>query len=464
MARLSENRFVFSQSNLSLLERSINAGQYERETFVYDTKSSLALRIRPSQLFTECVFSLYKRIKVNGIGKGSIYKRNIIKVNGIGKGSIYKRNIIKVSEARNLKIPVSELRAKADSLVLEIQKGNDPVKVAKEKAMAIEAERGLKSAKRNVKKMVYGTPDNRQDCFIFERTPAKSYRVDIDYTFESLLPELLDEPLYSITPEYVKNLYLEKLPRGKTQLHNAMRILRSVWNWAETKYDDTELFIRNPVSRAMKQLNVNINKTNCLKNRLHDQDFTAYINGVLKLKQYDHTSAFRNSRDALLFILFSGVRRTAAVSIETRKLDLERGIFKIINKGGMELELPLNSYTRAIVENRLKNLPVDSQYLFPGIGGGSHYRDTTDARSIVKELSGIYMTNHDLRRTYKSIAIELHLNPMIVDDLLGHTRGGVNAHYVHPSIAALREVSQKICDYMVNASHINVVKELTRSW
>ncbi len=242
-----------------------------------------------------------------------------------------------------------------------------------------------------------------------------------------------------------------------------MRILRSIWNWAQTKYDDSDIFIRNPVSRAMKQLGVNINRTNRCTGRLDDADFKPYLKSVLKLREHDHTSAYRNGRDALLFMLFSGVRRTGTMTVRMKGIDLNRLVFNIIKKGGDQVELPLNTVTAAIVRNHQDYLPEDTEYLFPGMGGRGYYRDTKAVRDIVKSQTGKSVTNHDLRRTYKSIGTELDINSVLVDELLSHAREGVDAHYIHPSMTRLRDASQKIADYMIKQAGFDLIDELTRS-
>ena len=98
----------------------------------------------------------------------------------------------------------------------------------------------------------------------------------------------------------------------------------------------------------MKQLGVNINRTNRCTGRLDDADFKPYLKSVLNLREHDHTSAYRNGRDALLFMLFSGVRRTGTMTVRMEGVDLDRLVFKIIKKGGDQVELPLNKVTAAI--------------------------------------------------------------------------------------------------------------------
>lgn len=453
MGAISDNRVKFNKPNLKVIEKRINCGEFTKETYIYDADSHLAVRVRPSRSYIESAFCMYARIRVCGEYKSRMYKRQLMKV----------------GEARNAEITIAELRQKVDRLFLEIQEGRDPQIIAQKKAAKENDDLNLIGAKRPFHDMIYGTPiegsDERMpDGFVTERRPGQRYLVDIKNKCEVLLVDLLDQPLYRISADQVKTVYLKKVGRGKTQLHSAMRVLRSIWNWAQTKYDDAELFIRNPVTRAMKQLGVNINRSNRLTGRLDDADFKPYLKSVLTLREHDHTSAYRNGRDALLFMLFTGVRRTGTMTVRMAGIDLNRLVFKIIKKGGDEVELPLNSVTAAIVRNRQAYLPKGTEYLFPGMGGRGHYRDTKSVRVIVEKQTGISVTNHDLRRTFKSIGTELDINSVLVDELLSHAREGVDAHYIHPSMTRLRAASQKIADYMIAQAGFDLIKKLTDRW
>ncbi len=453
MGALSANRIKFTKPNLRAIEKRINQGDFSKELYIYDAESHLAVRARPNQSYTDSVFCLYARIRPRGAAKSKMYKRQIMKV----------------GDARNAEVSVADLRQRADSLFLEIQEGHDPKVLALQEAAKEAAELQLVEAKSSLRDMIYGTPIEGSDerlpnGFVVERRPGERYLKDIKNKGEVLLVDLLDEPLYSITPEDVKTVYLKQVGRGKTQLDGAMRILRSVWNWAQSKYDESDLFIRNPVSRAMRQLGVNINRTNRRKVRLDEEQFGPYLKSVLNLRQHDHTSALRNGRDALLFMLFSGVRLTGTMKIRITDINLDQMTFTITKKGGDRATLPLNTVTAAVVRNRLHYLPDDAEYLFPGISGRSHYRDTTAVRSIVKEETGIAVTNHDLRRTYKTIGTELGINKILVDELCSHVREGVDAHYVHPSMTSLREASQRIADYILEDAGFDLIEQLLERW
>lgn len=453
MGAISDNRIKFTKPNLRAVEKRINQGGFSKELYIYDADSHLAVRAKPHQSYAESVFCLYARIRPRGAAKSKMYKRQIMKV----------------GDARNAEISLAHLRKRADSLFLEIQEGRDPKQLALEELARQEGEKQLVGAKRSLRDMIFGTPmDNVDECmrdgFIAERRLSKGYRKEIKDKCNSLLTDLLDVPLYSLTPEQVKVVYLDKVPRGQAQLHNAMRILRSVWNWAQTKYDDAGLFVRNPVSRAMKQLGININRGNRRTVRLDESEFGAYLRSVLNLRHHDHTSALRNGRDALLFMLFTGVRLTGTVTLRMSDIDLDRLEFTIRKKGGERATLPMSSVTAAIVKNRQDHLPTDVEYLFPGVSCRGHYWDTKAVRKIVQDETGIAVTNHDLRRTYKTIGAELAINHILIDELCCHAREGVNAHYIHPSMSALRDASQRIADYIVQGAGFDLVDELLEYW
>ena len=454
MGKASDNRVKFNKPGLRTIEKRISQGGFNKELYIYDADSHLAIRVRPEQSYTDSTFCLYARIRVRG-QKSS---------------RMYKRQIMKVSEARNSGITISDLRQRVDTLFLEIQEGRDPQLIAKQEAADLVNNKKILEAQRFLRDMIYGSPSEQGDeerlldGFIAERRPGERYLFDIKNKSSQLFSELLDEPLYELSPDRVKGVYLKKVSRGPCQLNGAMRVLRSVWNWAQCKYDETGLFIRNPVSRAMKQLGVNINRTNRCTGRLDDGDFRPYLRSVLELRDHDHTSAYRNGRDALLFMLFTGVRLTGTVTIRTADIHIERMIFTIVKKGGDRVELPMSSVTAAVVCNRMAYIPAGSTYLFPGVGGRGHYRGTKSVRAIIKDKTGISVTNHDLRRTYKSIGTELGINTVLLDELLSHAREGVDAHYIHPSKASLRNASQKIADYMVEKAGFNLIERLTERW
>ena len=139
MGKPSTNRIKFNNPNLTAIEKKANSGQFDKESYLYDADSHLAIRIRPNQSFTESVFCIYERIRV--------HKQP--------KSRLIKRHIMKVGMARNADVSISELRKQADNRYLEIQQGNDPIEIAQIEAIKQVAELKTKEARRSFHEMIF---------------------------------------------------------------------------------------------------------------------------------------------------------------------------------------------------------------------------------------------------------------------------------------------------------------------
>jgi len=64
----------------------------------------------------------------------------------------------------------------------------------------------------------------------------------------------------------------------------------------------------------------------------------------------------------------------------------------------------------------------------------------------------------------KTIGAELAINHILIDELCCGAREGVNAHYIHPSMSALRDARQRIADYILEGSGVDLESELLEQW
>ena len=187
MGKTSGNRVKFNKPGLRAIEKRIGQGGFNKELYIYDVDSHLAIRARPEQSYTDSTFCLYARIRVRG-------QKN---------GRMYKRQIMKVSEARNTGITISDLRQRVDPLFLEIQEGRDPQLIAKQEAADLVNNKKILEAQRFLRDMIYGSPSEQGDeerlldGFIAERRPGERYLFDIKNKSSRLFSELLDEPLFA---------------------------------------------------------------------------------------------------------------------------------------------------------------------------------------------------------------------------------------------------------------------------
>ncbi len=138
-------------------------------------------------------------------------------------------------------------------------------------------------------------------------------------------------------------------------------------------------------------------------------------------------------REAHVFALLSGLRRTTLVSLEWKHLDLKRRCIRIPNpKGGPDRSFDLilsRAMLRCLWRARRvgrRLFPANAaRWVFPGPVG--HIRGD----SLTKD--GLSAANHDLRRSYASLGRAAGVPKDSIGRLLNHKAGDVTDHYIRTS-------------------------------
>jgi integrase len=166
-------------------------------------------------------------------------------------------------------------------------------------------------------------------------------------------------------------------------------------------------------------------------------------------------------RDLQLFMLLTGMRRTASVEARIEHFDEERGCLRVPNPKGGEsraFDLPLSGalidlVRRRIAENR--TLDPDSPWLFPSASASGHIAEVRiDA---LGELVG-----HALRHLYATFALEAGVPIAELKFLLNHavSSGGVTIGYLHPSLDHLRGWQEKATARILEAIGVTFGQDL----
>ena len=144
-------------------------------------------------------------------------------------------------------------------------------------------------------------------------------------------------------------------------------------------------------------------------------------------------------RDLQLFMLLTGMRRTASVEARIEDFDGERGCLRVPSPKGGEsraFDLPLSGALfdlihRRIEENRI--IDADLPWLFPSNSASGHVAEVR-----VDTLGSL--VGHALRHLYATLALEAGVPIAELKFLLNHavSSGGVTMGYLHPSLDHLR--------------------------
>lgn len=249
------------------------------------------------------------------------------------------------------------------------------------------------------------------------------------YVLNDKLKEWLDLPLTSITSDMVEARHREISEKHKGDANHAMRVLRAIFEYAKDKYQDhvsKPLISKNPV-RVLSR-NKSWNKLPRRQTVIKSHQLKAWYHGVMAL---ENTIV----RDYLLLMLFTGLRKTAAASIEWTNVDLKDNTLKTIEKGNKEILLPIpNTVQRLLSERSNKS----GKYVFLAENQSGYLKDIRYHIGLVTAASGVSFTLHDIRRTFATFAYQLCTH-YEVKKLMSHADStDVTSGYIVADVEQLR--------------------------
>lgn len=222
---------------------------------------------------------------------------------------------------------------------------------------------------------------------------------------------------------------------GKGAAGHSMRLLRALFNYAAI--DDENL--RNPVNVLTKKKlwHPSIRRQNILKTT----DLKNWFECVQKLQN-------DSFRDALIVILFTGLRKNEAFTLKWEHVYLDHKSMLIPKTKNREpLKLPLNSVVYDVLSKR-KEAPRSDVWVFDSSSKAGHITDAASSIRKIKSETGLSdFSLHALRRTFMTTAERLDISPYSIKALVNHKLGNdVTAGYIVRDVERLRAPSQSIAD------------------
>ena len=340
-----------------------------------------------------------------------------------------------------------EARVKARFLLNEMARGINPVE-----------------RKRSIK--VQGvTLREAFNAFLKARKLKPNTVYDYQNTINASFKKWLDKPLKEVTREMVSNRYriIQKEiaerhsdttgMRGQAYANGAMRILRSVYNFAKAHFEDAHL-PENPVNALS-------DTRTWFKNRRRQSLITIHqlplwFKAVTELPDPLDKDKAETVRDYLLLMLFTGLRRMEAAKLTWSQVDLRSKILTIEDTKNSETHsLPLPDYLYNMFKIRNENSKEHFVFSWPSAKQG-YIVDLGRYMERVIRNSEVHFILHDLRRTFITIAESLDISAYALKRLMNHKMNAdVTAGYIVTDVERLRKPMEKIADYILSVADVH---------
>ncbi len=247
------------------------------------------------------------------------------------------------------------------------------------------------------------------------------------------------KPVSEITRQMVLKRHQELSSEvGKTSANNAMRHLRSVYNFTAASHDQLP---PNPVT-VLTQARA-WHREQRRQTLVSAHDLPHWWRAVEAEPEH--------SRDFLRMAILTGLRRSELMGLRWENVDLDAKTLHLPKtKNGDPLTLPVSTFLLALLSDRLERAN-ESPFVFPGPGRDGHLTETKRFLARVSANSGVSFTLHDLRRTFITVAESLDVPYYALKRLLNHrANGDVTGGYIVVNAERLRgpveQVAQRILE------------------
>lgn len=263
----------------------------------------------------------------------------------------------------------------------------------------------------------------------------------------------MDKAATEITGTMVKERHAKIAATSPAQADLACRYLRAALNHVNADSDDEEPIIRvNPVDRLNRtnQWSETKRKTRHIsEDRIYDW-VQAVRTGLIGLDLEDE------KRDILLFLLLTGARISEVIGsrkdgyppLTWRNVDFERRTVTFSQtKNRADHVLPIgNKLVEMLTARKRTAGPIA---VFSDVEGNiPNYLSSAYER--IENLMGVYVSAHDLRRTFATVASKLDISSYKLKRLTNHISGNdVTAGYVQITTEDLRDAMQRIENHML---------------
>lgn len=231
---------------------------------------------------------------------------------------------------------------------------------------------------------------------------------------------------------------------GESTANGCVRLLAAIWNTALREDDKKGQDGQVPPNPTVKLRGFKVDLSPVKQRAANLQaNLRQWHDGLLAAE------IPTTRRDLLLFMLYTGMRRTAATEVRREHINFEQRTLHIPKpKGGTEkaFDLPLSDYVVDLLQRRLEENAAgwpQSPWLFPADSKSGHINE-------IRAAVGVPYIPHDLRRVFASVAESLDVSRYAIKALLNHAqpKDDVTGRYMNLAVERLRGPMQLITDQL----------------
>jgi len=253
-----------------------------------------------------------------------------------------------------------------------------------------------------------------------------------------LLRSLGSTQLSKITREDIRAVMRQLGDQGKTRTANVVHgLIRTMlnkalaWEYLQTGKNAAQYIERYREKRRKRFLQV---------------EEIERFHAALALEEDD------TNRDAILLLLYTGIRSQNVFAMHWSEINLERGLWFIQDTKNGEPHVTVLTQEALDILKRRKKL-ASSVFVFPGKGQSGHIESVKKAWQRLLDRAGIDgLWVHDLRRTMGSMMGNNGAHPVQIAMQLGHKSLRSAEAYVHADIEYTRPSVEKVNFQLSQAS------------
>jgi integrase len=400
----------------------------------------------------------------------------------IAEARIKKGKPKRVTLGKHPILSLDKAREKARGALMLLKQGLDPIELDEQ-----ERQQRIKNAA--LKDSLAITLKTILDEYLELRNLKPGTEKDYRNTFDNCISDWLDEPVLNISRSKIEKRFREiqskrrrskrKSDTGKAQAAKCMRILSAVLNHAKAHEveEGVRLITENPCD-VLKEKRVDRR----IKPRERYLDKKELQKVVEELEHANHPQ-YRDQKirltsttvaDLLLLLLFTGLRRNEAASLEWEDVNMEGRLFVVHDtKNHSDHVVPMSAQIETMFGRRWEEKEEDERWVFPASKGDGHIIDPRKQIEILTEITGVKFSIHDLRRTFATLAESYGLDYQTIKRALNHKTQDITALYIQTRADKMRHAFDAIASEImwwvyeepkgedVDQNHIDEFDDLT---